>query len=631
LKTTPPKKILVVDDNRVMLSFLTNTLEREGHQVVSAEDGFAALDILTSYTPDIIFIDLIMPKISGEKLCQIVRKMQHLTDCYLVIISAAVAEMDFDFRKIGADQCIAKGPFGKMAEHVLAAVKDSDIPLNADRPRKIKGIDDVYARQMTKELLSRSRHLETILESISEGILELYSERVVYANSTAVSLFGLPQEKILASNFIDLFDEEVRPRVEALIKSKSEKASEIGVNNSLELQDRLVIITNLPVISDPLIKIILITDVTERRRLQMQLQHGQKMESIGTIASGVAHNFRNALAGIMVNNQVIQMNYKDDSELLTITARINSSVKRGVQLVDGLMQFARKQITKEFQTVNLVTVVQETYQLIKESFDKKIAIVTDLPDSLSIMGDYSGLNLALMNLCTNARDAMPAGGQLRLEARQEGDTAVLTVADSGQGMDKDTVEKCFDPFFTTKEVGKGTGLGLSTTFGIVKSHDGKIQVTSTPNKGSAFNLRFPLVIAEKQKERKEPSEVVKGTGERVLVVDDELEMLEAMPDLLEGLGYQAETATDGKDALHKYKTWQPDVVLMDISMPGMDGGTCIEKILDYDPDAKTVIVSGYEEEESYGLDDRSKRFIKGYLTKPVEVNELSALIARLLK
>jgi len=276
-------------------------------------------------------------------------------------------------------------------------------------------------------------------------------------------------------------------------------------------------------------------------------------------------------------------------------------------------------------------VVQETYQLIKESFDKKIAIETDIPDSLSIMGDYTGLNLALMNLCTNARDAMPAGGQLRIEARQEGDTAVLTVADTGQGMDKNTVEKCFDPFFTTKEVGKGTGLGLSTTFGIVKSHDGKIQVSSVLNRGTVFNLRFPMIITEEKEEKKDPSEIVKGSGEKVLVVDDELEMLQAMPDLLESLGYQAETATDGEDALHKYKTWQPDVVLMDISMPGMDGGTCIEKILDYDPDAKTVIVSGYVEEEPYGLDDRRKRFVKGYLTKPVEVNELSALLARLLK
>jgi signal transduction histidine kinase len=218
------------------------------------------------------------------------------------------------------------------------------------------------------------------------------------------------------------------------------------------------------------------------------------MESIGTIASGVAHNFRNTLAGILVNSQVIQTNYKDDAQLLAITARINTSVRRGVHLVEGLMQFARKQIAKEFQRVDFVTVIQETYQLIKESFDRNIAIHIHIPASLPIMGDFTGLNLALMNLCTNARDAMPGGGELRIEAGQEGATAVVTVSDTGEGMDKDTAEKCFDPFFTTKEVGKGTGLGLSTTFGIVKSHDGKIEVASEPNKGSVFRLHFPLAI-----------------------------------------------------------------------------------------------------------------------------------------
>ncbi len=628
------KKILVVDDNRVMLNFLVKTLERDGHEVVSAEDGFSALDILTSFIPDIIFVDLIMPKISGDKLCQIVRKMKHLEDCYLVVVSAAVADMEFDYTEIGADTAIAKGPFGAMAEHVLAAVKESDDPQRSDRPKPIVGLEavdgvPVYARQMTKELLSRNRHLETILESMAEGILEVFSERVVYANSAAVFLFGMPQEKLLASYPPDLFDKTTRIQVESLLNSKSGEPAEVGREMPIELNNRQVTVKNIPVKGQDSSSILLITDVTERRRLQMQLQHVQKMKAIGTIASGVAHNFRNTLAGILTNSQVIQMNCQDDSGLFEVAERINTSVKRGVQLVDGLMQFSRKQIKNKHQRLNLATVIQETYELIKGSFDKRIDIRIDIPESLPVVGDHSGLSLALMNLCTNARDAMQRGGELRIKAMQEGKMAVVIVSDTGKGMDSDTIEKCFDPFFTTKEVGKGTGLGLSTTYGIVKSHEGEIRVNSKPNKGSVFKLFLPLDHSSQQDMQEDISEVVHGSGEKILLVDDEIAIQEAMPDLLERIGYQLAIAGNGKEAIEKYKTWQPDVVLMDINMPTMDGITCIEKIMEYDPAVKVVIISGYEEDATDGLNKKIKKCIKGYLIKPVEINELSSLLAQL--
>jgi len=624
-----PKKILVVEDNRMMLNFLTKTLEQEKHQVVSAEDGLSALDILTSFTPDIIFLDLILPKIGGEKLCQIVRKMQHLADCYLVVLSAAVAEMEYDYKKIGADTCIAKGPFGSMAKHVLAAIKESDAS-REERPDQIVGLDEIHARQMTKELLSQNRHLEAILESISEGILEVYSGRVVYANSAVVFLLGIPEEKLLGSYFIDLFGDDLRPLVESLLDSKTGAPSDMGLNSPLEINDRLIIITNLPVKSDPSTTIILMTDVTKRKRLEIQLQHAQRMEAIGTIASGVAHNFRNTLAGILANTQVIQMNLADDSELHANAKRIDSSVKKGVQLVDGLMQFSRKQVKNEFKRLNLSTVIQETYELVKESFNKNIDIQVDIPQTLPIVGDSLGLSQAMMNLYTNARDSMPDGGELRIEAMQIAARAVVIVSDTGQGMDMDTAARCFDPFFTTKDVGKGTGLGLSTTYSIIKNHEGEISVTSKLNRGSAFKIRLPLAAAGKLARQEYPAEVVHGNGEKILVVDDETEILQAMPDLLKSLGYQAEIAGNGKDAIDIYKVWQPDVILMDIAMPEMDGMTCIEKIMEFDPHAKAIIISGYEESATVGLDESKMKLIKGFLTKPIKIYELSDSIARCL-
>jgi len=203
------KNILVVDDDRVMLKFFSKLLTREGHEVVTAEDGFAALNLLSTFTPDIIFFDLIMPKIDGGKLIQIVRSMPLLKHCYLVIISAAVAEIDFDFEQTGADSYIAKGPFSSMSEHIKEVIATSDSPKEKQEEKAIHGLDNVYARQLTKELLSRSRHLETILESMAEGILEVFSNKIVYANGVAVSLLGLPPEKILAAYPPDIFSESI--------------------------------------------------------------------------------------------------------------------------------------------------------------------------------------------------------------------------------------------------------------------------------------------------------------------------------------------------------------------------------------------------------------------------------------
>ncbi|MGD9228765.1 MAG: response regulator, partial [Desulfobacterales bacterium] len=418
------------------------------------------------------------------------------------------------------------------------------------------------------------------------------------------------------------------------LKSGSHKTSEIGTNNPVVLDGRLVTITCIPVKEEPLTTILLITDVTDRKQLEMRLQHVQKMEAIGTIAAGVAHNFRNTLTEVLVNNQVIQMNYKDKTDISEITERISQSVKRGAGLVDGLLQFSRKQMAKEFHKMDLVAVIKETCQLIKKSFDKKIGIQIDVPETLPILGDLAGLSQALMNLCTNARDAMPAGGQLCIEAKRVGTHAELIVSDNGQGMNRETIEKCFDPFFTTKPIGRGTGLGLSTTYGIVKSHEGLIHIKSKLKKGTVITMTFPLVENTTEIETSpEPTvEVSYGNGEIVLVVDDEEEILKAMQKLLDALGYQSAVAASGKEALDKYAAMKPDVVLMDIKMPEMNGLSCAEKIFDLNPDAKIAFLSGYGIESMDEFAGRIKTSpIKTFLTKPVELADLSTALTRMLQ
>jgi len=249
------------------------------------------------------------------------------------------------------------------------------------------------------------------------------------------------------------------------------------------------------------------------------------------------------------------------------------------------------------------------------------------------LGDYSGLSQALMNLCTNARDAMPAGGQLRLQARQIGNHAEIIVSDSGQGMKPKVIEQCFDPFFTTKPIGKGTGLGLSTTYGIVKSHEGLIHIESKPRKGTTVAITFPLTETEAMPEDKpQPaSEMSYGNGEVILVVDDQEEILRAMQSLLTGLRYQSAVAASAADAVEKYRALKPQVVLMDINMPDMDGVSCAEKILDINPDAKIAFITGYEIQEPDEFGDRIKNSVKTFLTKPVELADLSTTLSRMLQ
>jgi two-component system cell cycle sensor histidine kinase/response regulator CckA len=391
-----------------------------------------------------------------------------------------------------------------------------------------------------------------------------------------------------------------------------------------------VIIKKLPVKGDECTVILMITDITERKRLEMQLQHVQKMEAIGTIAAGVAHNFRNTLTEILVNSQLIELSQKEHGNLGEITGRISSSVRKGARLVDGLLHFSRKQIAREFKPVDLIQVIRDTGQIIRNSFDARIDIQVDLPPGLTILGESSAMSQVMMNLCTNARDAMPGGGILRIEARRENNQAVVVISDTGTGMDRETLEKCFDPFFTTKAIGKGTGLGLSTVYGIIKSHDGLISVASKQGAGTTFRLQLPLAKAVPQV-AEEKRTLIYGKGQCVLLVDDEADILRAMQGLLKRLNYLPVFAENGAQAVKLYESRRPDLVLLDVNMPEMDGLECARQILAVDPEAKVVVYSGYEPSQTKLPELLDRKLLKGYLTKPVDIAELSRFLSEVLK
>jgi two-component system, cell cycle sensor histidine kinase and response regulator CckA len=271
-------KILVVDNHKMMQKFMATLLEKEGFEVKTAKDGISALDVLKTYTPDVIFFDLIMPNISGEKLCKIVRRMPKMKEAFIVILSAIAAEGELDFSGFGADACIAKGPFDKMSVHVLALLerwKKGDL---SGLAQKVFGIEDINKREITKELLSTKRHLQVIIQNMTEGIFELTSDgKIIYANPVAVSISGIEEEKLLGSYFTRLFKKNSFKRVSDLVASAADSPDSINGNLPVDINDRQVLLNIIPIKDENRNSIIVIlNDISEQKLVEEALDQTEE-------------------------------------------------------------------------------------------------------------------------------------------------------------------------------------------------------------------------------------------------------------------------------------------------------------------------------------------------------------------
>ena len=653
-KSSMNKKIMVVDDNRMILKFLSNLLEGEGHEVKTCGDGLSALSLLTTYQPDIVFVDLIIPKIGGDKLCQIIRTMEHMKNCYLVIISAAVAEMDLDFRKIGVNACIAKGPFGQMGNHVLAAIKDSSDPSKAFTDHKILGISSVdglpvYARRMTKELIGRSRHLETILESVNEAILEVYTGRVVYANTAAVKLSGVPLENLLSAKPRDLFGDESKGRIDTLMGGGAQTSPVIGLAHPLELNGRQIVMRSFPVKAEADTTILLITDVTDQRDLEYQLQHVRRMDAIGSLAGGIAHNFNNLLMGIQGNVSILIQEKKAGDPEYDELAGIERCIDSGANLTRQLLSFA-KGGSYALTSADVNEIVEKSAGMFART-RKEIHVVQHLDKELAMAEvDAAQIELALMDLYVNAWHAMSQGGTLTVTTANvtldqafvkpyhlnPGSYLKIDVADTGAGMDETTVGRIFEPFYTTRPMGEGTGLGLSSVFGIIKKHKGIITVESKMGKGTTFFVYLPAarILHKPQASDKVTADLPKSSPEKgtgtILVVDDEDYILKADKAMLSELGYDVLLAKGGKEAFRLFDQHKDHIALMilDLIMPDVSGETVYAYVKSMRPDMRVILSSGYSIEGQ--AESLLNKGCNGFIQKPYTLNQLSRKIKEVL-
>ena len=384
------------------------------------------------------------------------------------------------------------------------------------------------------------------------------------------------------------------------------------------------------------------TDVTASKKLERQFLQAQRLESIGTLSGGIAHDLNNLLMPIMMGVALLKL-YEPDEKSVNVIRNIERSAKRGADLVQQMLSFARGAEGSR-ETVNIDEVVTEIQSIAENTFPKSVRIETEVAEDLwSILADPTQIHQVLLNLCVNARDAMPGGGRISLSARNAeldahyaamhggaaaGSYVVLRVADNGSGMTQEVIDQIFEPFFTTKGIGKGTGLGLSTTLGIVRGHHGFVDVSSEPGKGSAIDVYLPATPVQVAKTAETTDELLpRGDGETIMIVDDETTILDITRQTLEAFGYNVIAAEDGAEAIALYAQHRAeiDVVITDMMMPVMDGAALVAAMRRIDAGVQVIVASGNNASAS-----AAKSGVKHFLAKPYTAEAMLGTLSNIL-
>jgi PAS domain S-box-containing protein len=523
------------------------------------------------------------------------------------------------------------------------------------RPAELVGAttDITERRQAQDELRESERRFQSMLANLE--LIAMTADRggrITYCNNHLLRLTGWTREEILGRNWIQTFlPSEIRPTMqdtfETLLADEPQAAhheNEIVARSG----KRLTVQWNNTVLRSLAGEVIgtasIGEDVTERRRLELQMLRAQRLESLGTLAGGIAHDLNNLLMPILLGATLLRQFETSEKRLKAIDL-IERSVNRGSDLVKQVLLFARGAETSR-NAVQLSEVVREVESIARSTFPRNIVFDVSMPKDLrAVTGDTTQLTQVLLNLCVNARDALPHGGQISVSATNTelsphsaqlsgastgGPYVILEVTDTGEGMPREIIDRIFDPFFTTKEVGKGTGLGLSTVQGIVSNHGGFISVASTVGEGTTFKIYLPArdgqftVTAESE----EPAaEAPHGNGELVLVVDDDTTVLSMTTQILAAFGYDVVGAEDGAQAIGVYTRRSSDIaiVLTDMSMPIMDGQALIAALTRIDPQLPIIAATGNT--AASHLAKIAKSGVVSVLTKPYTAAHLLHTIA----
>jgi PAS domain S-box-containing protein len=509
-------------------------------------------------------------------------------------------------------------------------------------------VDLTERKQAEEQIAEQATFLDKAQDAIFVRDLD---GKMLFWNKGAERLYGWGREEVLNRNVDDMLYIDPLKVEEAYRLTRSQGDWHGELHHSTKDGEELDIESRWTLIRDhaghPKSVLAINTDITEKKKIEAQFMRAQRMESIGTLAGGIAHDLNNILAPIMMSIDILKT-ISENPQATKILETIEVSAKRGADIVRQVLSFARG-LEGERIEVQPKHLLKDIESIIKDTFPKDVRLQFSVPNDIwTILGDPTQVHQILLNLCVNARDAMPNGGNLTIDVEncvldehyaamnteaKAGRYVNINVTDTGTGIPPNLLEKIFEPFFTTKGINKGTGLGLSTVMAIVKSHGGIINVYSEPGKGTTFKVFLPAMemTSQARKEQLEQASLPRGNGETVLLVDDEASIITITTQTLQAYGYQVLTATDGAEAVAAYAQHQNEiaVVLTDMAMPIMDGAATIRALSKINPTIKIIAASGLH--ANADATKASGAGIRHFLTKPYTAGTLLKTLRTILE
>jgi PAS domain S-box-containing protein len=652
-------KILLAEDDKDLLLLLETSLRKRGYSVESAPDGKAALEKAQAAPPDLIVSDVMMPEMDGFMFCRKVKASPELSDIPVILYTATrteAGEAELAL-KLGAVRMVTKT---NGIEPLLAAIEEELKNAAAAKPRPAVqpgGGEDVtaeYVRVLSRKLhekereLRRERDLEKMYLDIA-GVMIVALDaggRITMANKKSAAVLGYGENELTGKNWFETcLPDEMRAEVRGVF-GKIMAGDVAPVKNyenpvlTKNGEKRLILFHNSMIRgADGEISGVLFSglDITAQRQAEEALFQAQKLDSIGLLSAGVAHDLNNLLGPILAYADFLRKSTPQGSAQQEDINEISRAAGRAAELVRQLLAFSRRQ-KLELKVLDLNAVIKGLDGMLRRILGEQVRLVYSLdPAAGYVKADQGQMEQVLVNLALNAREAMPKGGALTISTGikecHSGENRgmrsfAVTVADTGCGMEPDVLSRIFEPFFTTKGSGRGMGLGLSAVYGIVKQSGGEIHAASRPGEGAAFSICLPL-CGEQVPAASGPALAPQSLG-AVLVVEDDETMLRISKRILSGAGYKVLEAVNGKEALKVLEQNGASVslVLTDMMMPELDGLGLAKEVLAKYPAIKILCMSGYEDKQEELLAELGAK--AGYLPKPFAPDALLDKVAQVL-
>ncbi len=640
MKTLLPL-VLIVDDNSANRETLTELLGVQNYRLVEADDGPTALLLAAVTPPDLILLDVMMPGMDGYEVCRRVRADSHLAEVPVIMVTA----LDDQASRLlgieaGADDFITK-PFNRA--ELRARVQ------TITRLNRYRRLVDTQAALRESELRFR-----TLAEQCDEAFRfsTLYPERIVYVSPALEKIWGLPAARFFgdARQWEKSIHPDDQPRIhlayEAVLARQADRFAEEYRVVRPDGTIRWVLDSGTPIRDSGGVVVSIggvARDITERKAAEEVILRAQRLENIGMLAAGIAHDFNNALAPLVMGCSALRQHVAGAVAGLHLLDLMEKSAERSVALVRQLLAFARG-ASGQRQLLQTRYILRELAELSEATFPKSIRISTNLPRDLwPIVANPTQIHQIFLNLCVNARDAMPQGGDLTITATnctlditaaagipgaKAGTFIAVEVKDTGTGIPAEVLPRIWEPFFTTKGEGKGTGLGLSTVSGILQQYAGFVDVTTSPT-GTSFTIYLPVAVSLAEGKNEELAATpARGTGELILIVDDEEPLRQFVSQVLGDHGYQTAVARDGADAIAVFApraaTFQ--LVLTDLEMPVLGGEALAVVLRRIKPAVPIIAMSGVGPERS----ESAAAFTNALLMKPFHADTLLRIVRQTL-